>query len=482
MASEKLTEYERKRLENIKRNEQKLASFNIKSTVSELSSISKRQRQQIKSYKVSPEKKQKTAEPVVLRRSSRIRGVQPEASTIGGLPDDFHETPHKMRSKTGLEPGPERLCREPEPFSMSDAHLGDGSSKELIDLIRSFPRKTEGGVENKESGDSGTSWACGTVNLGGWDLKPENVARVVPGKILNVKFFPTTEKTLVVAGNKFGDLGVWNVGAEEGEGDGIYMFHPHSAPISGIAIEPFSMSKMFTSCYDGFIRMMDTEKEIFDFVYMGDDAIYSLSLKPQDSNSLYFTEGRGQFNMWDLRAGKSSATWNLQETRISTIDFNLENTNLMATSCSNGTACIWDLRSLRLDKSEPLKAIRHNKGVQSAYFSPSGRSLVTTSLDSTVGVSSGANYEDVSMISHNNFTGRWIPTFRGVWGWDDSYVYIGNMKRGVDIISTAEKRVIATLESKNMTAIPCRFDAHRYNIGMLAGGTAGGQVYVWTSS
>jgi hypothetical protein len=31
-----------------------------------------------------------------------------------------------------------------------------------------------------------------------------------------------------------------------------------------------------------------------------------------------------------------------------------------------------------------------------------------------------------------------------------------------------------------MSAIPCRFDAHPYNVGMLAGATSGGQVYMWT--
>lgn len=72
--------------------------------------------------------------------------------------------------------------------------------------------------------------------------------------------------------------------------------------------------------------------------------------------------------------------------------------------------------------------------------------------------------------------------YRGIWGWDDSYVFIGNMKRGVDIISTAEKRCIDTLVSEQITAIPCRFDVHPHKVGMLAGATSGGQVYLWTST
>lgn len=71
----------------------------------------------------------------------------------------------------------------------------------------------------------------------------------------------------------------------------------------------------------------------------------------------------------------------------------------------------------------------------------------------------------------------WI---RGIWGWDDSYVFIGNMKRGIDVISVASEKIVTTLESELVSAIPCRFDAHPCNVGMLAGATSGGQVYIWT--
>lgn len=91
------------------------------------------------------------------------------------------------------------------------------------------------------------------------------------------------------------------------------------------------------------------------------------------------------------------------------------------------------------------------------------------------------------MIGLGNFFASFLTTVlyclecRGVWGWDDSYIFVGNMKRGVDVISTEERRLVTTLESPNMTAIPCRFDAHPFKPGMLAGATSGGQVYVWSS-
>ena len=69
-----------------------------------------------------------------------------------------------------------------------------------------------------------------------------------------------------------------------------------------------------------------------------------------------------------------------------------------------------------------------------------------------------------------------------MWGWDDTYLYVGNMKRRVDAVSVSQRKTVYALESPLMSAIPCRYDAHPCVVGMLAGATGGGQVYVWTSS
>lgn len=124
--------------------------------------------------------------------------------------------------------------------------------------------------------------------------------------------------------------------------------------------------------------MMDVEKEVFDMVYHSEYCIYSINLNPHDIKSLYFGEGRGGINKWDVRAGKSSLSCDLHEDRINTIDFNSENENIMATSSSDGTACIWDLRLINKDKTTPLGTVNHKRAVHSAYFSPSGKFLATT--------------------------------------------------------------------------------------------------------
>nr|GEU46247.1 zinc finger BED domain-containing protein RICESLEEPER 2-like [Tanacetum cinerariifolium] len=86
-----------------------------------------------------------------------------------------------------------------------------------------------------------------------------------------------------------------------------------------------------------------------------------------------------------------------------------------------------------------------------------------------IGVLSGANYDDKFMINHKNQTCRWLSTFKDVWWWYDSCIFAGNMNRGVDVISREKRRLVTTLESPSMTAVPCRFDACPFKPGCLQG-------------
>ena len=121
---------------------------------------------------------------------------------------------------------------------------------------------------------------------------------------------------------------------------------------------------------------MDAEKEVFDLVHSCEEPIYFMSQQSKDPNCLYFAEGNGGLSVWDQRTGSFSNQWSLHEYRIHSIDFSSANPNPMATSSSDGTACIWDLRSIDADKT--LRTVSHNRAVHSAYFSPSGGFLATT--------------------------------------------------------------------------------------------------------
>ncbi|KAL2942258.1 WD repeat-containing protein 76 [Bienertia sinuspersici] len=587
MATEQMTDYERKRLENIKRNSEMMASLKIHSHLSDLSSAKKHPREE-KSYKQTSAKKSKVEHPIVIRRSLRIQELPPDSI---GLPKSYNESPVKTpKSKTmRMSSLPESHPLPLEDLSLELTYEGEEGShlalvekldritrktksadendhstspkkfetikvEELIDpcslklehdnaahvVSRSSRRKTDSDDRNNhsnsptkserlkledptvprllkmenddiahivpgrsprrtksddESGHSNFPTEFERVKLEkpidprSLKLDHTYIARVVPSRIFSIRFFPTTEMTMVVVGNKLGHLGFWDVRPQNGqEEDVVHLYRPHSAPISGISVHPFTLSKVYSSCYDGLLRMMNIEREKFELIHSGSSGSFSLAQRQNDANSLYFGDGSGGLNMLDARSGNILSCWPLHGGRVNTIDFCPKNSNIMATSSTDGAACIWDLRNMNVkveDKhpeSKALFTLKHARAVHSAYFSPSGSCLATTSLDDTIGVLSGVNYEDAFMIPHDNWTNRWVSSFRAVWGWDDTHLYIGNMKRRIDVLSVTQKKVVYKIESSNMSAIPCRYDAHPCNVGMLAGATSGGQVYIWTAS
>ncbi|KAK7347563.1 hypothetical protein VNO80_22098 [Phaseolus coccineus] len=457
MASEKLTDYELKRLENIRRNDEMMAALKLHSKATQLSNF-KRQRVETKSYRVKSEKKPKTETPIVIRvrRSLRTRGIPPDC---GGLDGDSvcPTTPSEEKPPCDVSLG---------PLSMASARESAHSDSSFIESLM--------GMAQHDSVQKGK--VVDSLELESLSLDPENIARVTSGRITNVTFFPSSSVRMLAVGNKYGNIGFWNVGDNE-----VHLYRPHQAPISGILIQPHCYSKIYTSCYDGLLRLMDAEKEIFDLVFESDEKIYALSQPTNETNCLYLAEGSGGLTIWDNRVGKQSSHWDLHDSRINTIDFNCESPHIVATSSSDATACTWDLRYINNNNLTALRTFTHKRSVQSAYFSPSGGSLATTSLDNTIGIYSGVNYEDATLISHFNQTGRWLSTFRAKWGWDDKYLFIGNMNRGVDVVSAVQRKRAMTLESPHMSAIPCRFAINIYEVGMLVGATSGGQVYVWTS-
>ncbi|KAL5985451.1 hypothetical protein ACLOJK_027435 [Asimina triloba] len=365
-----LTEYEQRRLENIKRNEEMMASLKLRHMSTHLPSASKRQKIE-KGYKSNLEKKPKSETPIVIRRSLRSSGIPPDAVSAKGLQSELADSPQKP---TNPSVGADHSIRESGPLRLQQAYNGTQAS------YLQFINTISGMSENVplSSSKKGTA-AC--YDLGALDLKQENVARLVPSRIFTVGFFPFVGRTVIFAGDKGGNVGFWDVDCEERAGNGLYLYSPHSAPVSGILVQHF-LTKIFTSSYDGFIRLMNITEETFNMVYSGNDAIFSISQRPLDVNSLYFGEGQGMLKAWDERAGKIASEYELHDRRINSIDFSTANTNLMATSSTDATACLWDVRRIGRNQPQCIKTVHHKRAVHSAYFSPSGSCLATTSFDS----------------------------------------------------------------------------------------------------
>ncbi|XP_058759709.1 uncharacterized protein LOC131633019 [Vicia villosa] len=432
MATQKVSEYELKRLENIRRNNEMISALNLKAKASELfkrpSAVT-----ELKS------KRPKTETPDATRFSLRIRGVTAESDSL----------------------------------PMKDAYKGAHSDCSFIETLK---QQSDGTVKIKN--ETGCSFELESMSL-----DPENISNVVPRRITQMRFFPSNDIKMIVAGDTHGNIGFWKVGQSE-----VFLYHPHETLISGILVQSHCLSKIYTSCNDGFVRMMDAEKESFDRVYQsrGQACIHALAQPKNEANCFYLAEGSGGLTVWDSRMGKcaSSSRLPLHRLKINTIDFNPENPHIAVTSSSDGIACTWDFRCIGgLHEDSDLRALRRftheRRGLQSAYFSPSGCSLAITTSNNTVVIYSGVNLEDAAFVDHES-SGK-LYTFRSIWGWDDSYLFTGSTEGGVAVVSTAQKATVMTLESPLISGIPYKFDAHSYEVGMLAAGTSGGQVCVWTS-
>lgn len=320
---------------------------------------------------------------------------------------------------------------------------------------------------------------------GGMELKGDNLAKVGNGSMMTVKFLPLSDRRVVVVGNRVGDLGFWDVDffvkheiKDEHDGNGLYLFKPHSNQVTGVSVSSINPRKIFTSSMDGSVRLMDIEKETFSMVLSSEQQLYSINQCPQNINSVYIGEGAGILKFWDEREGKASLSWKVHGDRINSIDFNPKNDHVMVTSSTDRLCCLWDIRSMKKDFADPVKSLSHHEGaVHSAYFSPSGQCLATTSgVRGEIGILSGPNFEDQSMLSHANWNCNLSSPFKAIWGSDDDYLFIGSKKRAINVISTIDKKV-TSLKSTLMTSIPCKL---AYIDGYLAGATTEGKVYLWT--
>uniref|UniRef100_A0A7N2R482 Uncharacterized protein n=1 Tax=Quercus lobata TaxID=97700 RepID=A0A7N2R482_QUELO len=198
-------------------------------------------------------------------------------------------------------------------------------NEEMMAALRIHSKATQlfSTSSKRQSSIKGVCESGSGLELGSLSWKPEYIRQFMPVKnrgITNLRFLPCSNVTTTL-----GMLGF-----------GIYLYRPHLYAISGISMRQHS-----------FLKMMS-------FAYIL------------------------------ARVGKCSTQWNLHEMMINSIDFNSENYNIMATSSSNGTACIWDLRSINVDQPKPLKEVSHNRVVQSAYFSPSSSLAMTRGFCSAV--------------------------------------------------------------------------------------------------
>ncbi|PNH10915.1 WD repeat domain-containing protein [Tetrabaena socialis] len=307
-----------------------------------------------------------------------------------------------------------------------------------------------------------------------------DVAKVTKDGVTHLAWLPGSERLLLAAGDKGGRVSLWDVeGQESGaaaDTDGVLMFSPHGEYVSGMrwlgreaAVGP---CRLITASYDGSLRKINT-----------------LHLEPSSCQ-------------------------------------------LLASSASDGTVCIWDVRRLdaaaaaagaggggggkggkgQAKECKALCVLRHAKSCHAAYWAHDGsKRLLSTSYDDTVRIwadpgaggaaADGRHHCQRLSIHHNNQTGRWITPFRraeaawragggrAVWSAQCDAVVVGSMRRGLDLFQADDPgagaasaggggQLLASLSSEHLTAIPSRAAPHPL-LPALVAATSSGRCHVW---
>ncbi|CAI5990419.1 unnamed protein product [Closterium sp. NIES-64] len=277
------------------------------------------------------------------------------------------------------------------------------------------------------------------VEAGRLQLAEGDVCKLTKERIHNVIMLPFRDRLVVVAGDKAGQVGVWDLGDMDANGcagagttgsgsadgssgarasedaTGMFTFWPHRNPVSGLAHCPLSLSNVYTASYDGTIRFA-----------------------------------------FDPRAchGGPVGSWEIHEKKVGTISFCPGQEEIIATASTDRTVCLWDVRKMlgggeggggKRRKTEegqggsagtalfhaahsaasvtPLMKLPHARATNSAYFSPDGAFLVSTSYDDTIRLWKRDQWKQAILApskstppspkpriskKHNNQTGRWV--------------------------------------------------------------------------
>ena len=484
--------------------------------------------------KKGPVKRVKVEDVGPRRTSSRLLGLTADSEVAKRKAEDEHAAEQEVaRAKRQRHSG---------ELNLSDVVVGgrdwDKSENFLVDVVSRGANpyeRTFGDSEVRETTDKELRALREQMSgLELYDGFEPNRIKITPERIYSLGFHPTTEKPLVFAGDKLGNLGIFDasqapasVKAEDGvkkeEADeddeddldpAITSFHCHTRTISSFQFSHANPSHLYTCSYDSSLRLLDLTKSKSTEIYAPsdtslDEPLSGVEMDPTAPHILYFSRLDGHVGRTDTRAPNTTDVFQLSEKKIGGFSLNPANPHFVATASLDRYLRIWDLRKLSGKASRQLPALigEHESrlSVSHAAFNSAGQ-VATASYDDTVKIhtfegmgswSPGHKVSDdemapSSIIRHNNQTGRWVTmsvlsdlpscidrltesSLRAQW-----QLHPPNSIHRFCIcnIYTANGDQLAQLGGEGITAVPAVTQFHPTE-QWVAAGTASGKLCLW---
>ena len=392
-----LTEFERRRLENIQRNQAILKQLDIP-----LNPVRSNTAAQAAKRKKAPPKRResvKTAPSEPSRRSSRLAGVKPEKLTS------------IVAELENIEPKKFRDGRISIDIEAKEALFSALSQAVFVNRIE---EKVE--ITQLSQADEQLSAEFNRLQISNEDKEAIKVSK---DRILSAVWHPSVDRLLVACGDKIGRLAILDVTRtldnrkestlesqfNSSEDDVVHTMVPHDGGITNMCFDSRDTSKLYTSSYDGSIRVLDVSTSSFEQVYLCSDRHSVASFDLKDSY-MYIGKNYGELVFLDTRS-KSTTSYEISTRKVSSVHINPANSSLVCTAGLDNHFKIWDRRHF----SKPVSFFEHDKSVTSAYWNSAGDAIVSTSYDDTVQIFKlpAAKSDSLSadiLIHHNNQTGN----------------------------------------------------------------------------
>jgi WD40 repeat protein len=333
------------------------------------------------------------------------------------------------------------------------------------------------------------------------------VAKLTESRIVAIWLHPSPHKVIAAAGDKEGNLGIWDVDHKGGPTEGIYKYQPHVGNICRLHSWYQNPSKLYSASYDGTIRFLDLEKEVLSLAFTAPEGLYEMAIVDaafnDDGSTVYAGRNDGKVSLMDFRSKQSvnGYEWTFQafeNSRINSVQQHTTDPNLVVAAAGGqgGSVAIYDVRkasSSRDTKSlKPLHQLAlHSKSINAAYISPNGQFIVSVSQDNTVRAwtdfaTPGAKPQS-GLLRHDNHTGRWLSTFRPAFDPKSETAFVlGSMDRPrkMEVFNPtrsgsgpASINLLANLKGDFLGSV-CSRNCFHASMNIIAGGNSSGRVHI----
>ncbi|XP_065268489.1 WD repeat-containing protein 76 [Emys orbicularis] len=466
--SSQLSAYERKRLKNITENANFFASLKLLESAARLRKMATKGQ----SHGIKRVKPKKTEAETVRRRSMRLQRVDPSGVPLPEIPAQPEPV---IDEYPQLPPGPLPMvpANQSKSSELTDAFLDTWTKISQIN-----PNDTEKHICNLERYKASLSHMI---------LSEDAVTKVVKNRIYSVAIHPSESRTLVAAGDKSGQIGLWDLNSKSE--DGVYVFIPHSQPVSCMYFSPFNPVHLLSLSHDGTVRCGDVTRAVFEEVYRSEEnGFSSFDFLADNASTLVVGQWDGDVAIVDRRTPGTSSelTANINSKTTRTVHVHPVNRQyFIAAGAVN--VCIFDARYLKSNGNKPISFLSgHTKSVASAYFSPiTGNRVVTTCADDMLRVydtsSLSSTIPVLTAVRHNNNTGRWLTRFRAIWDpkQEDCFV-VGSMARPrqIEIFQDTGEQLHSFYNVDYLGSV-CSINAVHPTKNILVGGNSSGRLHVF---